>query len=303
MSIPDYQACLLPILQLLADRQDHHIRVVTRAVADKFNLSDAEREQRLPSGQQTVIANRVGWAKTYLKQAGLVMSPKRGMVRLTDQGAEVLQSPPASLDIEFLREFPSFVEFESRSSTPEVEAAIAIDSSTTPEESMEASYLELRERLADDLLERVKQCSPQFFERLAVELLVAMGYGGSISDAGQAIGRSGDGGIDGIIKEDKLGLDVVYIQAKRWEANVGRPQVQAFAGSMQGFRARKGVMITTSSFSRDAEDYVSRIETKIVLINGQSLAQMMIDHDIGVAPARSYTLKRLDSDYFDGEES
>jgi restriction system protein len=245
----------------------------------------------------------VGWAKTYLKQAGLVAAPKRGMVRLTDEGAEVLRASPSRLDVAFLRNFPSFIDFESRSSSPSVEIVAATETTTTPEESLESSYFELRERLADDLLERVKQCSPQFFERLAVELLVAMGYGGSIADAGQAVGRTGDGGIDGIIKEDKLGLDVVYIQAKRWDRTVGRPEVQAFAGSMQGFRARKGVMITTAAFSREAEEYVSRIETKIVLINGPTLAQMMIDHNIGVAPARTYVLKRLDSDYFDGEES
>ena len=173
----------------------------------------------------------------------------------------------------------------------------------TPDEVLEASFQDLRTALADELLDQVKQCSPRFFERLVVDLLVAMGYGGSISDAGQAIGRTGDGGIDGIIKEDKLGLDVVCVQAKRWEKTVGRPEVQAFAGSMEGMRARKGVMITTSSFSREAEDYVGRIERKIVLIDGRRLADLMIDHDIGVTTARRYTVKRLDSDYFVEDEA
>jgi restriction system protein len=171
----------------------------------------------------------------------------------------------------------------------------------TPEEALEDSYLKLRAALADDLLERLKACSPSFFERLVVDLLVAMGYGGSLADAGQAIGRSGDGGIDGIIKENKLGLDVVCIQAKRWKETVGRPDVQGFAGSMEGFRARKGVMLTTSAFSKEAQEYVTRIERKIVLIDGRQLAQLMIDHDIGVATARSFVVKKVDLDYFDEE--
>lgn len=300
MSIPDYQACMLPLLEALADGQDRHLRAVTTALADRFGLTDAERTEQLPSGQQTVIANRVAWAKTYLKKAGLVVQPSRGVVRLSDEGRAVLGKKPAKIDNEFLRRYQPFTEFLDRTSAEPDGGEVPPDTAT-PEEALEDSYLKLRAALADDLLERLKACSPSFFERLVVDLLVAMGYGGSLADAGQAIGRSGDGGIDGIIKEDKLGLDVVCIQAKRWKETVGRPDVQGFAGSMEGFRARKGVMLTTSAFSKEAQEYVTRIERKIVLIDGRQLAQLMIDHDIGVATARSFVVKKVDLDYFDEE--
>ena len=298
MAIPDYQDCMLPLLEVLADGKDYHLRAVTTALADRFGLTDAERKEQLPSGQQAVIANRVAWAKTYLKKAGLVAQPSRGVVRLTDEGRAVLTGKPAKIDNEFLRHYPSFTDFLGRTSA-EPDGGDVPPDAATPEEALEGSYLKLRDALADDLLERLKACSPPFFERLVVDLLVAMGYGGSLADAGQAIGRTGDGGIDGIIKEDKLGLDVVCIQAKRWKDTVGRPDVQGFAGSMEGFRARKGVLLTTSTFSKEAHEYVTRIERKIVLIDGRRLAQLMIDHDIGVATTRSYVLKKVDLDYFD----
>jgi restriction system protein len=301
MPIPDYQDCMLPLLEAVSDGQDHVIRDVARALADRFVLTDAERKELLPSGQQSVIASRVGWAKTYLKKAGLLTQPSRGVVRLTQEGQAVLKQKPARIDTEFLRAYPAFTEFIDRSTSET--ATEAKPTTATPEEALEASYLALRNALADELLDRVRACSPQFFERLVVELLVAMGYGGSLADAGQAVGRTGDGGIDGIIKEDKLGLDVVCIQAKRWEKTVGRPEVQAFAGSMEGFRARKGVMITTSSFSKEAQEYVTRIERKIVLIDGIRLAELMIDHGIGVETAHTYLIKKVDLDYFADEES
>jgi len=201
----------------------------------------------------------------------------------------------------FLRRFPAYNEWRSQFGSDEEDSKeqnIAIDAST-PQERMADGYKQFRAALADEVLTKVKTCSPRFFERLVVELLVKMGYGGSVEEAARVVGKSGDGGIDGIINEDKLGLDVVYIQAKRWEGTVGRPVVQAFAGSLEGVRARKGVMITTSSYSNDAEEYVQRIEKKIILINGSRLAQLMIDHDIGVSTVTTYTIKRLDSDYFE----
>jgi restriction system protein len=291
---------MLPVLEVLAGGKDLRLRDLTRLVADRLNLSEAEQQQLLASGQQTVIANRVGWAKTYLKKAGLVSNPSRGIVRITPAGKSLLERRPSRIDSNMLRNYPGFLEFVDATS---VESKVETKTdATTPEESLEASYSTLRSALADEILDRVKSCSPAFFERLVVELLVAMGYGGSFADAGRAIGRTGDGGIDGIIKEDKLGLDVVCIQAKRWQKTVGRPEVQAFAGSMEAFRARKGVMIATAPFSKDAHDYVSRIDRKIVLIDGQQLAHLMIDHDIGVATSRTYALKRIDLDYFDDEE-
>lgn len=303
MPIPDYQDFMLPLLEALTDGNERRIRDLTGCLADRFGLTDTERQEVLPSGQQTYVANRVAWAKTYLKKAGLLESPARGIVRITDQGRKVLADRPAEIDTEFLKRFQSFKGFYLRSVESDGEAVKEeLPVTKTPDEVLESSFLDLRAALADELLDQVKGCSPRFFERLVVDLLVAMGYGGSLTDAGQAIGRTGDGGIDGIIKEDKLGLDVVCVQAKRWERTVGRPEVQAFAGSMEGFRARKGVLITTSGFSREAEDYVSRIERKIVLIDGRRLADLMIDHDIGVTTARRYTVKRLDSDYFVEED-
>jgi restriction system protein len=291
---------MLPLLEVLGDSQEHVVRDVTRVLVDRFGLTEAERNELLPSGQQTVIANRVAWAKTYLKKAGLISQPRRGVVRITESGLAVLKRKPARIDNEFLRGYPSFTEFIGRTAS-EQPAEVRPDTAT-PEESLETSYMALRNALADDLLDRLKACSPQFFERLVVELLVAMGYGGSLADAGQAVGRTGDGGIDGIIKEDKLGLDVLCIQAKRWEKSVGRPEVQGFAGSMEGFRARKGVLITTASFSKEAQEYVNRIERKIVLIDGIRLAELMIDHGIGVETARTYVVKKVDLDYFSEED-
>lgn len=302
MPIPDYQECMLPVLDAIADGAEHHIRDVTKVVADHFCLSDDERTVQLPSGQQSVIANRVAWAKTYLKNAGLLENTRRGVVRISASGKSVLVKRPQRIDTAFLRQFEGLSEFLKKS-RPAMASGESTTVNATPEEALEESYSALRNALAVDLIDRVKSCSPQFFERLVVELLVAMGYGGSLVDAGKAIGRSGDGGIDGIIKEDKLGLDVVCIQAKRWDRTVGRPEVQAFVGSMEGLRARKGVLITTASFSKEAEDFVTRIERKIVLIDGKQLAQLMIDHDVGVAVARTFSVKRMDLDYFEEEDS
>jgi restriction system protein len=219
-----------------------------------------------------------------------------GKVIITERGKSVLQNGPLRVDRKFLQQFPEYAAKVNRQETNQVEKEEEADQ--TPLESIEANYQSIRRELARELIERIKSCSPRFFEQLVVDLLVAMGYGGSRSDAGQAVGQSGDGGIDGIIKEDKLGLDVVYIQAKRWEGSVGRPVVQAFAGSIEGRRARKGVLITTSNFTQDAKQYVEMIEKKIVLIDGEELAQLMIDHGVGVTEVASYTIKKMDMDYF-----
>jgi len=295
MTVPDYQAIMLPLLQLAADHKEHVISEVIQLLADQFHLTPEDRKQLLPSGTQRAFENRVRWSRTYLAKSGLLESAGRGRFRITKRGLAVLASPPIAINIGFLKQFPEFVEFQRASKKPESQPRAELQ---TPEELLEGSYQNLRLTLAQDLLERIKQCSPQFFEQLVVELLVAMGYGGSRNDAGQAVGQSGDGGIDGIIKEDKLGLDIIYIQAKRWEAAVGRPIVQAFAGSLEGQRARKGVLITTSQFTSEAKEYVNRIEKKIILIDGQELAQLMIDHDVGVADVATYLVKKVDIDYF-----
>jgi restriction system protein len=294
---------MLPLLRAVADGEDHPLRDLTARMADEFGLTDEERQRPLPSGQQPVLADRVQWAKTYLKKAGLITQPVRGRVRITDEGRAALAKNPAQIDNAFLSAYPSFNAFYNKGVTAATPAADPEERAATPEEQLEASHQALLASLADDLLERLKTCSPTFFERMVVQLLVAMGYGGSLADAGQAVGRSGDGGIDGIIKEDKLGLDVVCVQAKRWQSTVGSQTVRKFAGSMEGVRARKGVLITTSSFSKDAQEFVGRIERKIVLIDGERLAGLMIDHNVGVAVARTFVVKRIDTDYFLDEEA
>ena len=299
MAIPDYQTCMLPFLQFISDGVEHTLRDAEDDLAAHFHLSPTERAELLPSGQQGIFKNRVGWARTYLKKAALLESPKRGIFRITDRGLKVLQSKPPKIDVKFLEQFPEFIEFRDAAKTDGHTIEAEPQVKTTPEESIELAHQGLREQLAAEILSRVLGCSPTFFEQLVVELLVKMGYGGSRRDAGERIGQTGDGGIDGIIKEDRLGLDTIFIQAKRWQGTVGRPEIQKFVGALQGQRARKGVFMTTSNYSAEAVDYASRIDTKVVLIDGKQLADLMIDFDVGVAPAATYVVKRIDSDYFE----
>jgi restriction system protein len=298
MAIPDYQSVIVPLLRYARDKEEHSIREATDSLADEFHLTEQERKELLPSGRQAIFRNRVGWARTYLKMARLIESTRRGHFHITQRGLQVLAKRPERIDVAFLEQFSEFIEFKKtrREREPEPEPPLE-----TPEESLESAFQRLRESLASELLETVKRCSPTFFERLVVDLLVRMGYGGSRKEAGQAIGRTGDEGIDGIIKEDRLGLDIIYVQAKRWEGTVGRAEIQKFAGALQGQRARKGIFITTASFSKDALDYASRIESKIILIGGQQLAELMIDHGVGVSPVASYEVKKIDADYFTEE--
>lgn len=302
MPIPDFQSIMLPLLKFAGDGQEHSLRETIEALASEFNLTEEERSELLPSGQQTIFDNRVGWARTYLKKAGILETTRRGYYQITERGQETLRQNPSEIDTAFLSQFPEFVEFFTRTRIGSDEAEDERGNETqTPEEAIETAYQKLRQELAIEILQMIKDRPPAFFERLVIDLLVKMGYGGTRKDAGEAIGRSGDGGIDGIIKEDRLGLDVVYVQAKRWESVVGRPEIQKFAGALQGQRARKGIFITTSTFSQDALDYVARIDSKIVLIDGDRLAQLMIDYNVGVASVASYELKRIDSDYFTEE--
>jgi restriction system protein len=302
MPIPDFQTIFLPLLELLKDGKPHPFQELRPLLADHFRLTDEERNELLPSGRDRRFDNRAGWARTHLKKAGLIINPQSGVYQITARGLDVLNSKPGKVDLHFLDQYEEHREFRKRKQpAPGNGDSENERTDQTPREILERAYQTLRISLAQELLERIKQASPSFFERLVVELLLKIGYGGSRHDAGQAIGRSGDGGVDGIIKEDKLGLDVIYIQAKRWQNTVGRPDVQAFAGSLEGHRARKGVFITTSQFSNDARDYVSRIEKKIVLIDGQQLSELMIDHDLGVTTEDAYIVRRVDLDYFSEE--
>lgn len=299
MSIPDYQRIMLPLLKLLADEQEHSFRDSIENLAQFFKLSPEERKELLLSGQQPVFDNRVGWARTYMKKAGLLDTTRRGFFKITKRGIEALKQNPQEINVKFLEQYPEFIEFrEIRKEKEKATSEIEVTEKQSPEDLLVYGYQKIRQELADELIAQIKSCSPEFFERLVVELIVKMGYGGSRKDAGKAIGKTGDEGIDGIIKEDKLGLDIIYIQAKRWENAVSRPEIQKFAGALQGHRAKKGIFITTSSFSKEALDFVLKIDNKIVLIDGDHLTQLMIDHDIGVSKIASYDIKKIDTDYF-----
>ena len=300
MAIPDYQTIMLPVLNAIRDNKEYFVRDLVSKLALEFNLSSDELKELLPSGSSPTFNNRVSWAITYLKKAGLVASPKRSCITITARGLKTLESNPPVINIKNLEQFPEFVLFkENRSEEPpKLAQTIVSSSSGTPVELLEESYDKLTISLAIELLDSIKACSPSFFERLVVNLLLSMGYGGTRADAGRAIGQSGDGGIDGIIDEDRLGLDSIYIQAKRWEGVVGRPEIQKFVGALQGQRAHKGVFITTSDFTKEAQEYVKSISNKVVLINGFSLARLMIENNVGVSIAATYAVKKIDSDYF-----
>jgi len=306
VAVPDYQSLMLPLLKF-AERKGTETSTseAVEALARELGLTEDDLKEMLPSGIQSTFVNRVGWASTYMKKAGLLEATRRGFYQITDRGRDLLKKQPKAINVKLLKQYPEFLEFQqlkgTRSGDKGTDSKGVSDiSSATPSEALESAYENLRDELADELLSKLKKTSPAFFERIVVELLVKMGYGGSRADAGKAIGRSGDGGIDGIIKEDKLGLDVVYIQAKRWDNNpVGRPDVMQFAGALQAQKANKGIFITTSRFTDDARSYVSQIGIKIVLIDGERLTSLMIDNDVGVSTVSLYPVKKVDSDYFE----
>ena len=303
MAVPDFQSYFKPLLQLAADGEEHSVREAREIIANSMKLSQADLSVLLPSGTQTKFDNRVAWAKSYFVQAKVLESTRRGYFRITDRGRELLAKGHSRIDIRILDQYSEFVEFHSanRDSDGQTPREIATMQTETPEEVLQKAYQNIRNELSAELLNRVKSNSPRFFESLVVDLMIAMGYGGSKVDAGKALGQTGDEGVDGIIKEDRLGLDVIYLQAKRWEGTVGRPEIQRFVGALHGKRARKGVFITTGRFSEDAIEYVNNIEPKVILIDGRNLANLMIDFNLGTTTAGNYELKRVDSDYF-GEE-
>lgn len=305
MPIPDYQTLMLPVLRLASDQKEHRFSDTVQSLASEFSLADEEKNELLPSGSQAVFNNRVGWARSYLKQAGLLTAPKRGYFKITELGLRLLAEKPKNINVALLERYSEFQNFRNRkkdqSKINDANVTVETVASETPEDALASAYRSLRKNLEDEILSSVKESSPSFFERLVVDLLVKMGYGGNRQDAGRALGKGGDGGIDGIINEDQLGLDVIYIQAKRWDGPVGRPEIQKFAGALQGQRARKGVFITTSSFTKEALDYVSMIESKIILIDGERLASLMAEHNVGVSVIGQYEVKKIDSDYFDEE--
>lgn len=301
MAVPDYQTLMLPLLKFFGDGKEHSIREAVDVLGTELNLSDAELSETIPSGSQTTFYNRIGWARTYMAKAGLLEKTRRSVYKITERGQTVLAENHAALNVKFLNRFPEFVEFRQRKSTGAKHSTKngqqTLDT-RTPEEILIDGYTEIRGNLAQELLENVLQCSPAFFERLVVDLLVKMGYGGSWEDAARAVGQTNDGGIDGIIDEDRLGLDAIYIQAKRWQNTVGRPEIQKFVGALAGKGAQKGIFITTSDFSEGARKYAQDVNYKVVLIDGNRLANLMMDYDVGVTTVNSYHIKRVDSDFF-----
>jgi restriction system protein len=301
MPVPTYDKCMLPLLQYAADSKEHHIRETIEALAEYFQLSEEDRAIRLPSGKKFKFDDRVQWANTYLKKAGLLKSVRRGIFQITDRGYSVLDENLEFIDKNYLMRFDEFVEFQAPSSTNLDDTEEIEETEQTPQEILDSSFKNLQEQLAQDLLDAVLENSPTFFEQLVVDLLLAMGYGGFIDGAGQRVGGPGDGGVDGIINEDRLGLDVIYIQAKRWnpDAVVGRQVVDSFAGSMLREGVSKGILITTSRFSSDAISQVRDFkQQKIILIDGETIAKLMIEFDIGVTQEKVYVLKKIDNDFF-----
>lgn len=302
MSIPGYQEFMYPFLQILKDGKEHRLRDLYKKLADYFNLAEEEVAQKLPSGRQTILHNRVGWARTYLNKAGLIEVINRGVFRISEEGLKVVNDPQVNqIDIKFLTGYPSFNEFKNKANKETIENQESKDENQTPLEIIDDNFNILKKELQDELLEKILECSPEFFEEMIVQLVVAMGYGGSVKDAGEAIGKTGDEGIDGIIKEDVLGLEMIYLQAKRWkiDSTVGRPAIQGFVGSLVGKQASKGIFITTAKFSRTAYEYVNSIDKRVILIDGQQLTDLMFKFDVGVTHEQVFVTKKLDNDFFE----
>jgi restriction system protein len=302
MAVPDFQSFFKPILEIAADGKEHTIKEARDKVKAVMKLTDEDITEMLPSGTQSKFDNRLSWSVSYFVQAKVLERPRRAYFKVTDRGRELHKKNHEKIDVSVLKEYPEFLEFHSsKSSTSCNTHEVELSTNLTPEEVLQQAYQSIRNDLANEILQKVKSNSPAYFENLVVDLLVAMGYGGSRADAGQSLGKSGDEGIDGIIKEDRLGLGVIYLQAKRWEGTVGRPEIQKFVGALHGKRAKKGVFITTGRFSNDAMDYVATIDPKVILIDGRSMVEYMIDFNLGVSTATTYEIKRIDSDYFSEE--
>ena len=303
MAIPDFQTLMRPLLELHGDGNEHLNRDLVNALADQFSLTEEERREMLPSGRAKMFDNRVGWAKTYISTAGLIEAPRRAVSVITEKGKQALVDHPKAINLRVLAKLNGIKSAREKKRDVELgmepSRGVDTESHETPEEALENAYLKLRSDVEREIIAKILANPPEFLERVIIDLVVKMGYGGNRKDAGEAIGRSGDEGIDGIIKEDPLGLDIIYLQAKRYEGTVGRPDVQKFAGALQGQRAKKGIFITTSTYSKEAKDFASKIDTKIILIDGPMLAKLMFDHGVGVSVNTVYEVKKVDTDYFD----
>lgn len=302
--IPKYEEIMLPLLELISDGKEHSLSKTVEGLSAHFQLTEKEIRELLPSGSQPIFRNRVGWARTYMKKAGLLSSTKRAYFKITKRGLELLNENLSEINSKFLERYEEFVEFKSikrnkKNEVTQQPELFDLKTDKTPEEALEYAYQKLNMDLSKEVLEIVMSCSPAFFEKLVIDLLIAMGYGGSRKEAGQAMGKSGDGGIDGIIKEDKLGLDIIYLQAKRWENTVPVKEIRDFTGALASKKAKKGIFITTSSFPKSVYEFVGKVEYKIILIDGDSLADLMIENNVGLSTVNTYHVKTIDSDYFE----
>lgn len=305
--IPDFQTLMLPVLEILGDGKEHDSQNLLDAICLRYKLTDEEQQELLPSGSQRIINNRVAWAKVYMTKAKLLESPRRSIVRITEAGIKILESKPGRIDIKFLKNIPAFAEWQKsyanqskKDSNNSSQNAEEDETEKTPEELLEYSFTKLNDQLATEIIQKIKSCSAGFFEQLVIDLLIKMGYGGSLKDAGKTTRLTNDEGIDGIIKEDKLGLELIYIQAKKWDDKpVGRPDIQSFVGALDGQKASKGIFITTSRFAENARTYVKSISKKVILIDGKELASLMIEYSVGLSSKRVYDVKKMDLDYFE----
>lgn len=303
MTLPGFQDFMLPVLKLFADKQPHSNSEATEHATRELALTADDLAHRIPTGSRTKAADRTLWSLTYLTQAGLLKSVGRGMRQITQRGADVLAKKPARIDMPFLRQFPEYQQFQARarqSAKSTAEESVEADAET-PAEALENAFEDVQNPVRADLLAAVLRNSPEFFERLVLDLLTSAGYGGKVDDPASHIGSSGDGGVDGAIKEDALGLELIYVQAKRYAPDqvIGRPKIQEFAGSLEGFRAKKGIFITTSSFSREAKEFARGIEKRIALIDGEALIDLMLKHGVGCRTVKTYDVKAIDQDYFE----
>ena len=309
MPIPDFQSLMFPIMKVAADGAEHSARELRQKIGDDLGLSQEERKELLPSGQQPVFTNRISWARLHLTMAGLLEKTGKGTFRITPRGQKVLASNPTEINLRFLQQFPEYA--QRRAKTPEETSGVATDSNNgipqdkpeaavgTPAERIQSAFNELRETLVAELLTQLGKVDPFRFEQVVLDLLVAMGYGGSRKEAAAVTQKGSDEGIDGVINEDRLGLDVIYVQAKRWKGNIGRQEIQGFVGALAGKKASKGIFITTSEFNSNAKEYAEGLHQKVILIGGRRLAELMIEHNIGVAEEHAYRIKKIDSDYFE----
>ncbi len=302
MPIPDFQSFFKPLLEIAGDGKEHAIKDARKMIAANMKLNEEDLKEKLPSGTQSKFDNRVAWAKIYLAKAKVLDVPRRAYFIITDRGRNLLKEGHERIDVKILNQYPEFIEFHrTKIDEPPTSGTPDIPVIETPEEILQKAYQSIRNESVTDILDKIKSNTPQFFEKLVVDIMLALGYGGSLADAGKSIGRTSDEGIDGIIKEDRLGLDVIYLQAKRWEGTVGRPEVQKFVGALHGKRAKKGVFITTGKFSEDALGYVVNIDPKVILIDGKTLADLMVDYGLGTNTTAKYEIRKIDSDYFSEE--